>query len=155
MTTPLLSVASASACGLTDIMDLSWIFFTSLFMHLFILCIEFHNHKKAIQSIAHDSADLQASAVLLISAWLCAIAYLIEQIALLQRAGSMQQRPWAIAAGSLILLYQMFYMGIVTVSRFGLLSSVHSVVLLDGLGLVQKYTVSLSIMGGAVSILEP
>ena len=155
MTTPLLSVASASACGLTDVMDTNWIFFTSLFMHLFILCIEFHNHKKAVQSIAHDQADMQASAVLLISAWLCAVAYLIEQISLLQCAAAMQQRPWAIAASSLIMVYQVIYLALITSSRFGLLSAQNSVVLMDGLGLVQKYTVSLTLMGGAIAILEP
>ena len=155
LTSPLMSVAAASVCGLTDITDTSWIFFTSSFMHLFILCIEFHNHKKVMESIEPDVAEEDAGFVLFLCALLCTIAYLMEQFALLIRATSMEQRPWAIAAGSLMLVYHVVYLVLITILRYWSIKSRYAIAWLDALGILQKYSVSLTIMGGGIAVLNP
>ena len=156
-TLPILSVASAGAAGVTDILDLSWIFFSSMLMSLFILCIELHNHKKAVQGIQHTTIDIQASMVLLLNAWLCAIAFLVEFSVLLERAVAMNQRPWAIAAAILILVYHLLYIMAITTYQFCFDVDSHDqfVFFLDSLCILGKYSVTLTIMGGSIAVLEP
>ena len=156
-TLPLLSVASAGAAGLTDITDMGWIFFSSLFASLFILCIEFHNHKKAMQGKTDTLADMRATNVLLLNVWLCVVAFLMEYIPLLSRATTMQQRPWAIAAAVLTLLYHLTYALGITVYHLCFSLEYHHqfIFCLDWLGVIGKYAVTMTLMVGMVAALDP
>jgi len=149
-TLPLLSVACTAACGLSDTDDTNWVFFSSVLLNLFVLCMEFNNHNKM-----HEETE-PAQYVLLLNAWLCLAAYCMECGIVLDRAGAEQQRPWAIAALILMILYQGLYL--LTVSIFQVFIKDQKdlfVLMLDVLGMGGKGMVCITLMGGALSALEP
>ena len=152
-TLPLLSVAAVTAGGLTDIADMNWVFFTSLFMNLFILCIEYHHHKLYMQKIEENPLDQQAIAVLLLNSWLCAVGFIMECSLVLEEALAMQNRTWAIAGVILVVLYHGFYICLITWVQYVERKNYHEllVLFLDLLSVIGKSSICLTLLGGSIA----
>ena len=154
-TLPLLSVGAVAASGLTNMMDMNWVFYASLFMNLFLWCLELRQYHTRVEN---TEDNMEGAAVILLNAWLCCVAFLLECSLVIEQALAVQQRGWAIAGVVLVVLYHVVYLVGVTVfhmidqSREHHLYFVH---FLDAVSLGGKFTVCLSIMGGAISGLEP
>ena len=152
---PLLAVAASGTAGMTDVDELNWIFFTSLFMCLFVLCLEFHHHKTTILKEEPDTLHHQASAVLLLNALFCLVAFLVPAARTVQQGIHVDANlEWGPI--SLVLLMMLHVLYFLTVAAFRLLSlfETHAIFifLLDGIGIVGRTAISLVIISGALDL---
>ena len=155
-TMPFLAVAALAAGGLTDVDDLNWVFFTSLFCCLFVLSIEFHTHKQAILKVEPTAADNQAMAILHVNAWLCLVAFLIPCSVATEQALAAGHPAWATAAIVLIMLLHILYLLSITAFQLGGYDHYALfITVLDSLSACGKCAVTLTIMGGCLSIGAP
>lgn len=152
-TLPLLSVAAAAASGMTDVDDINWIFFTSLFMCLFLLCVEYHHHKTTVLLEEADDAFTRATWILLLNALFCLVALLVPAIRCVHQ-GLQQQKhlEWGpLSLVMLLILHGSYFLAVAVYHGF---HSDHGmlILLLDGISLVGRTLVSLLIIGGALDM---
>ena len=147
-TLPLLSIAAVASCGLADVDDLNWVFFTSLFMCFFVIAIEFHNHKRTVLKQEPLPEHFLGSRVLHVNAWLCLIAFLIPC------SRATEQGPgWGTAAAVLVMVFHILYMLCVTCfTHLGYEYHARFITALDCLSLGGKCAICITIVGGCLSV---
>lgn len=157
-TLPLLAVASAATAGMTDIEEINWIFFTSLFMCLFLLCAEYHHHSVKVLNAEMDEVHMQATWVLILNALLCLIAFLVPASQTVEKVMAnpyitQKKLEWAPTAFILLILLHVFYF--LAVAGHRLWFHHHHVLMiwiLDGISIIGRGTISLIIISGALDL---
>jgi hypothetical protein len=157
-TLPLLSVAAGASAGMTDVDSVNWLFFTSLFMCLFLLGVEYHHHSTTVLRMEWtEPAHMQTTGVLVLNALLCFVAFLISSIRAVDQALRIPQvaqyhLQWAPASLALVIVLHALYFLAVGVHRLLGLEHAPMHLFLDVLSLVGRGTVSLLILSGALDM---
>jgi hypothetical protein len=165
-TLPLLAVAAACAAGMTDVDDVNWIFFSSLFMCLFLLCAEYHHHKILVLKAEADDDHVYATRILILNALFCLVALAVPASRCVEQAMRISEvtewhLEWGPVSLQLLLLLHVVYFLAVAVHRLlpksamcGIEPPSHAliVLLLDGISLIGRALVSLLIISGALDM---
>lgn len=165
-TLPLLAVAAACAAGMTDVDDVNWIFFSSLFMCLFLLCAEYHHHKILVLKAEADDDHVYATRILILNALFCLVALAVPASRCVEQGMRISEvtewhLEWGPVSLQLLLLLHVVYFLAVALHRLlpksamcGIEPPSHAliVLLLDGISLIGRAIVSLLIISGALDM---